>query len=657
MSAASANQSPRWGSLAHARPVLTLAAGVLLYLGERPLAATAARLPLSIAGAVLLVAGAAWPAWVAWRQRGAPMGAAWRLALPAQAVLLLSAAAYGLHLVALAQPGGAWLGVDNAAGWLGFAWALLLAGGAVAWALLELAMAVPGTPDPGRVRRAATTGWNLGLLLAIVITLNFGFNRLAWSWDLAYFKTTQPSQATRDIAATLGTPVRAALFFAQGNPVGAQVQDYFAQLQRQASGSKLAVETYDADLKPLETQAYQARGNGAIVFKRGDLTKSVQIGTTQDQARTALRRLDRDVHAALLEVSREKRVAYGTIGHGERFESRPDADPQSRFFSFESLLSARNFSLQTLGFAQGLGTDIPKDAALVIVAGPTEAFSRAEGESLRRYVARGGKVLVFLEPSQQPDKPARGPGALQALLKDYGVDFDPTPQANDRIFGRRNFTDADHGLLVTNAYGAHPAVSPLRRAAQQYPLAFLGAGALRKGEAPAGAQVQETVTEMAGTWGDKNRNFRFDPPAEKQETLALAMAVSLPPGATGKAAASKELPDKAKASAPPAAAPALLVFADADVASDLLLQNRTNQLAIASGLEWLAGEPEPAGLPSQEEDQPIQHVKGDEWLWFYLPVLGVPALVLLAGIVLLRRQGRRMGRAQSGAAGPAGSAP
>ena len=74
-----------------------------------------------------------------------------------------------------------------------------------------------------------------------------------------------------------------------------------------------------------------------------------------------------------------------------------------------------------------------------------------------------------------------------------------------------------------------------------------------------------------------------------------------------------------------------MVFADVDMVSDLLMQHPVNREAMELSLNWLGGQDPVPSLPNTEEDVRIQHAKGDDWLWFYLPVLGVPALTLLAG--------------------------
>jgi hypothetical protein len=134
---------------------------------------------------------------------------------------------------------------------------------------------------------------------------------------------------------------------------------------------------------------------------------------------------------------------------------------------------------------------------------------------------------------------------------------------------------------------------------------------------------------MPGTFADLNNNFRFDAATEKQEVPVLVAAV-----------APTDAPSPQPNPAPgKAAGPYVLVYADADIASDLLVSNRANGMFVSAGVEWMLGQ-EPGGAPNAEEDQRIQHMRSDEWLWFYFPVVAVPLAVLGFGIWRLRRRAK-----------------
>jgi hypothetical protein len=606
------------------RPALPPAAGLLVFLGERPLSPTPARWPLTVLGLAALAGALALAAryWWAARRRKPAVAGVWARAGAPLALFALAALAY---LAALPLTGGA--GHLSAARALQFGAALGLLMGAVLEVFVELALwgQGDGAIDAGRVTRATAAGTNLALLAALVATIVFALSRTSLQWDVAYFKTTEPSQATRDAVAAMEHPVQAALFFPSDNAVGRLVEDYFQALNRKPS-ERFKVAVYDAELSPREAAEFKAPGNGTLVFKRDDQIKPMQFGLLLDRARPQLRKLDGDVLAALLELSQAPRIAYFTVGHGERNEMTAEqANGDAGLARFENLLRGRGFTIKPLGLAQGLGRAVPDDAGLLVIAGPGGAFAPGEGEAVRRYLQRGGRVLAFIEPRRGQENMRQDP--LLKVLEGYGIGYESVLQANERFFAHRTFTPADRMLLVTNVYGQHPVTGSVQRMPAQNPMAVMTSGALRKGNPPQGLAVQDIVKTMPGTWGDKNGNFRFDPPQETQAEVALALAV----GPAGAAA------DKSKL-------PILLVFADCDVASNLLLQIRTNATLLADAASWLSGQEAPSGLPKTEEDQPILHAQGDDWVWFYLPIAGVPALVLLLGFLAvgrLRRLARR----------------
>ncbi len=624
-------------------PLLAPLGGLLVWLAERIWPGTAASPYLAGAGAAALVAALLLhlpPFQERRATRSGRAAAAW-LAAP-----------HALFVVALAfyYAGRALHGAAGAVDWQALAtggWIVSATVGAVLFLFVTLArLAQRHTPDhdPRRLRAAGSAGLSLGLLLVLVALLNFIFARLPWQWDLAYFKTTRPSAATLEVVRGLADPVDVAVFFPADSELAPLVRSYFDALRAGAGSSdKLRVQFADADLQPALAEDFKARGNGWVVLRKAEVLRPVRLGDTLERARGQLRTLDRTVFVRLLELARPAAVVYLTAGHGERTERVGAEGPGGAFTRFRSELRDRNYTVRDLGIAQGLGDRVPPDAALVVSVAPREPFLPNEAESLRRYLAGGGRLLAFLEPVAPARRSTLGT-ALQALLQDYGVQYDPVPQANDHIYARRTFTKADRTLLVTIAYQNHPSVNTLRRAAGQFPLLLLGAGALSAGTAPPGLVVTETIRAMSGTWGDRNGDFEFDPKTERRGEPALALAVSPRPQPALKSAAAPGAPGGKDA---PPAGPTLLVFADADLASDLLMQNRANVQAVDDALSWLVQRETPAGPPESEEDVRIQHAKSDDWLWFYLPVLGVPALLLGLGAFRINRQRRRAGRSDA----------
>ena len=584
-------------------------AALLFFLGEWIWPATQARLWLDLPGLALLI-GLLLAGILRIRRKAAAL---WSI-MPLASVLL----AAGLYATRLALPQATAFPLDLR-GILQGAWVLMGLGGFILHFYLSLAE-TPDPQQPIRIRQAGWAGLTLALLLALLGTLNFIAARVNWQWNLAYFKISQPSEATLSLARSLDEDIEVALFFPQPNPVEERLHDYMDNLAA-AGVKRLHIAHYDADLRPRSANDFKVRRNGSVVLRKGAVLKPIEIGERLPPSRTVLKQFDGRFLKALTELSRPRLRVYLSTGHGERTDEVPGMLDQKRGFErFTELLRSRNYEVLPLGFTGGLGTRIPDETYLLIVAAPVLPFQQAEIETIRRYLDGGGKMLVFLEPRATHDAAHRVTTPLEGLLAEYGIAYDPVIQANDRVFARRGYDANDHAFLVTNGYKRHPAVKRMNQEPNRFPFFMLEAGALRKENPPPNVLVRELFVGMAGTWADRNGNFVFDEKMESRARPILALTA---------APRKKPAEDAASAIQPPR----LLVFADADAATDLLLQNQANLVVISHTLNWLVGEAQPLGLPTEEKDVRIQHAKGDEWLWFYLPVAGIPGLVLLVGLI------------------------
>ena len=633
-----------------ARPWLAPLGWGLLLMGERILSGWPFATVLSGLGVLALLALTGWnllPAAGPVAASGKKARLSFLSALPALLFLL----AVALYFLGRALPATSSWGVD----WRALArwgWIFFLLHGAVLFVFLESAGAGRGRAarqSTSRIRRALVAGNGFGLLLLVLITLNFVFNRLPWEWNLAYFKMTQPSLATQELISGLEEPVEAVAFFPADSPVSPFITSYFQSLTKAVPGNRLVFRSVDAHLNPALAETFKARGNGLVIFKKGGLTASVNVGETMERARRNLIKLDETIFSRLQTVAIKRLTAYFTVGHGERNEKgQQGLDPTRRLNSFQSLLRSRNFQVKTLGLSEMLASGIPPDASVVVIAGPSLPFQPVEVDTLRGYLEQGGRLLVFLEPprpadsgaEQSPVAPAgreSTSGPLAVMLARYGIGFDPVVRGNDRFFFRRSNTKADHALLGTNRYQPHPSISQMRTLKKQSVLLFLDAGALRKTKAAPGVTVKATILSMPGTWGDRNRNFTFDSGAEKRGTPALAMAAERKqqaPGKPGTKSAIGKTRNLRKTGKPPAR---IFVFADVDVGSDFLLRFRDNRIVLTQVMAWLTRRNRKAVYPASEKDVRMLHAKGDDWLWFYLPVIGIPLLVLGFGALRIRR--------------------
>jgi hypothetical protein len=590
---------------------------LLVFVGERLLGGGAGRAVADVLG-VLLVAAAAVLRW----SRSALASTAPRARVERTFALLSTVAAAALlawfaQSDAMAAAGGPELSrvAPRVATLLQLATALLGCAAVVPLVLGELAyaaMARAPEVEVGRVHDAVGSG------LAIVAVLTTGLS-LGWvadardiSVDWSFFRPGRVSDSTRGAVRGLTEPITLSLFYPPGSDVGALVGDYARTLARESP--LVQVERLDAAVDLPRARALGVSANGALVVSRGERKESYLTGVSLDGARGELRELDAEVQRRLLAVSRARRVVYLTTGHGERAAANADAsDARGTVRLLHDLLRAQNDEVRNLGAAEGLAVDVPRDAAAVLVVGPTTPFLREEVESLGRWVRGGGRLLVALDPESGPQ--------FDALLQPLGVRFVPTPLVNDQVYLARSHQPSDRGQLVTSSFKPHPSVGTLTRPQSRLGLFLLGSGSLELlPQRPPGVNVTFTVLTLPETFRDLDGDFSFDGRTEKRRAWEVAAAVTLP----------RKGIDAEEGRA--------VVVADSDVFTDLVLDaNVGNRVFAVDSVRWLLGE-ETLGAAGSETDAPLYHTRGQDVAWFYGTVFVAPALMLGTGLWLTRRR-------------------
>ncbi|MDY7229114.1 Gldg family protein [Hyalangium rubrum] len=483
-------------------------------------------------------------------------------------------------------------------------------------ALLEAsaaAMARAPVLETERAHGALFSGLGTAFVLIFSFSAMYVATQLDKTWDLSYFRTAKPGESTRKLIQGLNEPLQVTLFFPPANEVGEAVAQYFRELGQDAP--QLQVERLDQAVEPSRARTLGVSTNGVVVFSRGEQREVLTVGLEIDRARGQLQRLDQEVQKRLLTVARPRRVLYLTTGHGERGDGKaaPGETPRPGIGQLKELMRAQNVEVQPLGVAEGLGSEVPRDAAVVAIIGPTKEFLQEEINALREYLNKGGRLWLALEPE--------GP-SYDALVEPLGVRYVNTLLANDQVYFRATRQQSDRANLATAAYSSHPSVSTLASLGGQAPVAFLGSGAFETRSNPQqGLGLDVSVRAHEATFVDKNRNFTEDE-GEDRRAWPLVMAIDKP------IQGSKE-------------GMRAVVMGDSDALADGVLPNLGNAYLALDTLRWLTGEEALAGAVSSEEDVPIQHTREQDVLWFYATVLLAPAVVLGVGFFVTRRRGKR----------------
>jgi len=587
------------------------AVGLLaVFLGERAAGAGTQRLVLSGLGLGWVGLAVAW--------RGVRVGRAsgdWRvLERWLLGLFLLGGLGLGLYFLQTGARG-------SSAVMLGTLFPVLLATTLLPLGLVELAaaaMARAPVLQLGRVRAALNSGLGLAFALIFAFSAMYVATQADVSWDLAYFRTARPGAATRLLARRLPEPVRVTLFFPPANDVRQALEQYFRELARESG--YLEVEVLDQAVERARAKALGVGENGSVVFSRGPRHERLKVPLELERARAQLQRLDEDVYRRLRVVSRPRRVLYLTAGQGERGLQPQAATALEKarpgLSQLEEWLRVLNVEVRTLGMAEGLATEVPRDAAVVAVVGPERDFSPEAFATLRRYVERGGRLWLALEPD--------GPG-LEPLLEPLGLKLLRVPLANELRHLRMSHQRSDLGNLVTASFSSHASVGTLASLGSDAAIVFAGAAALESVQPlPKGVVHDVSVRAPAETFQDTDHDFTPDE-GEPRRPWPLVVAVQ-------KAGVSGASPAR------------VVAMGDSDVMTDAGPRAYGNPYLLMDTVLWLLGEEELAGVLSNEEDVPLQHTRQQDVVWFYSAVFLAPALVLGAGFLVTRRRRRKGAR-------------
>ena len=308
---------------------------------------------------------------------------------------------------------------------------------------------------------------------------------------------------------------------------------------------------------------------------------------------------------------REARVAYLTTGHGELNEAGEGKVDGRTSKLMKGLLEGQNYIVKDLGLTQGLANDVPNDAALVVVLGPTRAFSREETAAVSRYTDKGGHLLLALDPDGGAD--------LAPLAAAVGLTWGGVTLANERLFVPRRHNPSDHAFIGSNRYSSHASVSTLSRYGSSKAVVFDKATSIDKkdGEPGEGRLRREVAARhVRRRERELHRRSRREEddvqPGRRRDEARL-----------GRGAERQGRSRDAR----------VFVTGDADCFSDAVLAgNEANQIFTYDAVRWLGGEESYAGAIASNDDVRIEHTKQKDVLWFYGTIFGAPGLVLALGL-------------------------
>jgi hypothetical protein len=430
----------------------------------------------------------------------------------------------------------------------------------------------------------------LGLAVALERAATHSHVQFDWTGE-GHFEL---SPATLKACEDLGESVTATLYRAEGDPRTRRTR---LLLQRLAQLCSLAVDERLLDEAPEEEDRYAIGTSNTVVFAIGDRFETVE----------------RPTEGAIYEaLYRLRSVATGTLtllrGEGQ---GDPEREDELGYSGLAVALGTEGYRLRSV--ASAALAEIPEDSDAVLLISPQRRLRDSAIGALRRYLAKGGRLVALLEPGVET--------GVEPLLTEYGLEpvpavlIDPTSGA---------FESAAEGIdIVAHNYAQHPASSGLNSNRMTF---YSGVRPIAARTPRPGDRVEGVVWSSPHAWATRDlsvlarRSGRIENPGEPVGYRYLMTAGRYPRegGETR-----------------------IVVFGDADFASNRYLRALYNLDVLLNSVHWVV----------QQESQITLRPKVRPTVQFPLPMqntlrtlygvgLLVPEVLLIAGgVVWLRRRG------------------
>src|SRR5262245_868223 len=288
---------------------------------------------------------------------------------------------------------------------------------------------------------------------------------------------------------------------------------------------------------------------------------------------------------ALVKLARtgEKKV-YFVEGHNEHAIEGPAGAENTGYERAADALRNENYKVEKLLLASK--PEVPDDADVVVIAGPTRPWLDVERQALRRYLERGGSVFVMIDPRAQTD--------LVDDVRSWGVKID-----DDIVVDRKL---ALFGRATTPFAGSYAPSHEITKDLRETTI-FTDVRSVRAGDGP--ANLTELVFTGEESWAETDLKTFFDEgraelaDGDLRGPVSVAVAGTLALGGDGAAAPVSAGGEGADAGATPGdgekqrpKSARIAVFGDSDFASNELIEAFRNRDLFVNGVNWLMGDVE-----------------------------------------------------------------
>ena len=276
------------------------------------------------------------------------------------------------------------------------------------------------------------------LLLALVMLLAWVAREYRSERDVTANARNTLSQGTQDALRQFDGPVSVTAYAVAkdggGNDLHKLIREKLRPWQRVKPD--LGLTLVDPRDDPKRANAAGLRSPNELVIEYQQRSEHLPLGEFNEQ----------NFVNALIRLSRTSTaVAYWLDGHGER---KLDGVANHDLGEFGRQLQLKGYKLSSLNLS--IAQEVPRNAALLIIASPQTDLQDDEIAKLRRHVEAGGNLLWLIDP-----EPLRG---LDPLAEFLGLVLTPGTVVDPALKPR----SGPPTLAVGSNYARHPITSAFR---------------------------------------------------------------------------------------------------------------------------------------------------------------------------------------------------
>ncbi|MGA2938249.1 MAG: Gldg family protein [Syntrophobacteraceae bacterium] len=423
--------------------------------------------------------------------------------------------------------------------------------------------------------------------------------------DLTQTRSFSLSGQTRNILNEIDKPIAVKVFISASGP-GAQNKDKIKDLLNTYCyyNKNIKYEFVDPDSQPEITRRYDVKTYGTIVFEGYDKKQVIQTADEEN------------ITNALLKLSRkEEKKIYFLTGHDERSLS---ADARDSFSNARSALEKNLYAIAEFNLLQQ--EDVPADAVAVIIAGPRKKIPEREQGIMKNYLARGGKVMLMLDPLTET--------GMKGFLEGYGIQIsqDVVVDRLSRLFG------ASERVPVAMEYGPHKITDNFAQPTF-YPDAR---SVVPSDKPPQGVEVQVLASTSPNAWAERNLEMLKEGKAVFDKDTDLPGPVPLVVLATI-AGQNKPVEAGQKDENGPQGKDGILVVAGNSLfASNSYFNQYGNGDFFLNTISFLADEANLITVERPNTNKPLLLTRTQATTIFWIVLVIVPLSVLISGIAVYR---------------------